>query len=178
MNMLQFSTRQLFIVLAATAFATVAVFMLGLTSASLIADQPGGRHGVALAAQLPDTAGTAACEPIIPIAAAGGTAAQADTARPATQTYGVQIAVFDELENAIAFAARHSDSDFHARIFSRAAAPSGTVYPVLIGLFDTMDAAQQAKLSFHARFAADSFVTDATRLRGEITLNRTLAMLP
>ena len=178
MNKLEFSTRQLFTILSTTVVATLAVFSLGLLTATLIADKPETSPIALIEGRAPAAAVAEACvEQPLP-AAEQTVSVQEPPAPPAERPrYGVQIAVFEQLENAIKLAALYSDTEFQARIFSKQASGSKTVYPVLVGLFGNMDEAQQAKLSFHARFAADSFVTDATLLQEEIALAPTVAMV-
>lgn len=175
MNQLQFSTKQLFTILAGTAVATVAVFSLGLLSATLIAERPAGVVEVPAQAPLAGLEQPAAPavhsrdDSIIPIQAASA---------PAAESYGVQIALFAQRDNAVRFAARHDDIAFPARVFSRVEDDDRHVYPVLVGLYDSMAAAQQAKQAYRAQSATDSFVTDANGLREETLAAPTVAMLP
>ena len=178
MNQLQFSDKQLFLILATTVACTLAVFTLGLMAASLIADKPQDNSIALIGARTPTAVEPVACSDQ-GIPAAEPVASVQQQTEPAAKPlrYGVQIGVFEQLENAIEFVALRRDALPQARIYSRAATASKTVYPVLVGLFDNMDDAQQARHAFHERYAADSFVTDATRLQEEIVLEQTVAML-
>lgn len=176
MNQLQFSTKQLFTILAGTAVATVTVFSLGLFSATLIADRP--QEGTAdLAEAQPPVAAIARQD--APKAAAADAAIipiQAQTPRTAAR-YGVQVAVFAQRENAIHFVARHANPTFPARVFRRAEDGDRRVYPVLVGLYDSMDEARQAQQAYHTQSSADAFVTDASGLQEETLPVPALAML-
>lgn len=177
-NQLQFSIQQFFVLLSVTVVSTVAIFSLGLMAASLMSESPESTPMAAVEAPqaiIAETAPTVVQTPpldtsIIPLRQPPQTLAE-------PVRYGVQVAVFEQLENAITYADKRHDADFQARIFSKTSPGAKTVYPVLVGLYDNMDDAQQAKHAFHERFAADSFVTDATQLQEAVVLIPTVAML-
>lgn len=177
MDTVHFSTKQLFVLLSTTAVSAVAVFSLGLLVATLITDKADSNAVdlVATEAKIVTASTTCADQSLqVSSATTNQPLIEVSADRP---RFGVQIAVFETLENAIALAKLRSDEQFHARVYSRPASESKTVYPVLIGLFGNMDDAQKAKHSFHEKFSADSFVTDATKLREEVLLGQTMAML-
>jgi hypothetical protein len=177
--MLQFSTKQLFIILSATALSTVAVFSLGVLSASLVSAQAEPPVAAQRDVTGPAVVEADACDGlIVPIVAPEVVVQQPADAATITPRYGLQVAVFDQLDNAIAFAARHRDGEFRARVFRRPARDTASAYPVLVGLYGDMADAQQAKQTYRQHSPAEVFVTDASRLQEEILLEPVMAMLP
>lgn len=182
MNALQFSTKQFFTIITATVFITASVFALGLLSASLISEQP---------ATVTAAHDTMAIEPIAPeakqpqqvqalVVSAEPEVPFEDLPVPAAgpkPVYGVQIAMFNDLNNALQFTARQpADSEFRPRVYTRTNQKHTVVYPIVVGLYQDMAAAQQAKQAYQQRFSADAFVSDASLLQDEILVSPTLAM--
>lgn len=172
----QFSTRQLSIIAAVIVGTTLAVFSLGLMTAGAFSEQAQAVEIQPIEPRPESALAAAAC---IELPAPAQTTATQAPPGPPTEAgrYGIQAGVFAELDNAVEFAARHADPEFPARIFRRVDGDNKALYPVLVGLYPTMDEAQQAKHAFIKKSALDSFVTDASQLSEEIVPTRTLAML-
>jgi hypothetical protein len=179
MNMLQVSPKQLTLLVSTTVLSTLAIFSLGLLTATLMTREAASDRIAMIGAQRPAAVAIPATSPIANTEQTDTKprVAVAQQQHAEQQRYGVQVAVFEQLDNAIQYVALHSDKAFPARIFRRPEAGATTVYPVLVGVFDNMDAAQQAKQAFTAMFASDAFVTDATTLREQMGEAQTLAMV-
>lgn len=189
MNMLQFSARQLTIIISSAVVASLTVYTLGVLTGTAIAEPP--RHSAIerIAEQPANALPADACIELPLQATAAGPAEDpaaldapvaieppAAIDRAERLRYGIQVAVFEQLDNAIAFVQQHRGERFAPRIFRRAEAQAKSVYPVLVGLYDTMDAAQQAKHAFNRQSAIEAFVTDASRLQEEIVRSQIVAM--